>query len=212
MIERHGNMFGYVGRMKFRLFITTNGFIKNDGTAVMGRGNAAQAVRVFREEYGLNLPEMLGKSLKLRKNVVSALTNQLYTFPVKEHWADRASLKLIKKSVDALKEIIAAQHEEKDLVYVLPRPGCGNGGLKWKHVKPLLEDLPDNVWVICDWNDPQWEEEHGHSVRDEKQRSRSVVRQKTKSSHHASRSRKSHDDGRKHSHSKRRKQQKRNNR
>jgi len=30
----------------------------------------------------------------------------------------------------------------------LPRPGCGNGHRTWEEVKPLLDGLPDNVWVI----------------------------------------------------------------
>src|SRR5580704_9777631 len=119
MKECRGNMFSYLGRMKFRLFITTNGFIKNDGTAVMGRGNAAQAVRVFREEYEIDMPEVLGNSLKSRGNVVSKLTDQVYSFPVKEHWADRASIRLIKKSVESLKQIIK-ESKDQNLVYILP--------------------------------------------------------------------------------------------
>ena len=154
MKEIRGNMFNYLGRMKFRLFITTNGFIKNDGTAVMGRGNAAQAVKIFREEYNLDLPKLLGDSLKLRENNIVRLHTQLYTFPVKNAWFDRASLKLIKKSVSQLKEIIKG--DDGDHVYVLPRPGCGNGGLKWNRVKPLLEGLPDNVWVMTTWEDKEW--------------------------------------------------------
>lgn len=209
MKECRGNMFSYLGRMKFRLFITTNGFIKNDGTAVMGRGNAAQAVRIFNEEYEINMPEVLGNSLKSRGNVVSKLTDQLYSFPVKEHWADRASIRLIKKSLERLKEIIK---EKPDLVYILPRPGCGNGNLKYKHVRPLLVDLPDNVWIICDWNDPQWEiakEEHADRVQSKeslhkKHKShRSVVRRQTKSHNHSGR-RKSSSNSSKHKSSRKR--------
>jgi len=190
MKECRGDMFAYLGRMKFVLFITTNGFIKNDGTAVMGRGNAAQAVRIFRDDQEINLPDLLGRSLKIRGNVVSHLTGQLYSFPVKEHWADIASIRLIKKSIERLKEIIK---QDSNRCYILPRPGCGNGQLKWSKVKPLLEDLPDNVWVICDWNDPQWEKEHGDGISPEKaqpkkhRNHRSVVQRKVSRNHHARR-------------------------
>jgi hypothetical protein len=156
MKEIRGNMFGYIGRMKFRLFITTNGFIKNDGTAVMGAGNAKQAVKVFAEE-DINLPDLLGKSLKVKGNHVTKLTPQLYTFPVKRFWYERASRTLIRRSVKELKAIIK-EDNDKDRVYVLPRPGCGNGGLKWTKVKPYLRSLPSNVWIICEWNDPQWKD------------------------------------------------------
>lgn len=156
MKEIHGDIFAYLDRMKFRLFITTNGFIKNDGYAVMGRGNAARAVTVFKEEKGINLPDLVGKSLKVHKNNVNRITSQLYTFPVKEHWADRARRTLIKKSVSQLEEIIKKDNDP-NLVYVVPRPGCGNGNLNWeKDVKPLMSHLPDNVWVICHWTDPNW--------------------------------------------------------
>jgi hypothetical protein len=155
MKECRGDMFAYIGRMKFRMFITTNGFIKKDGTAVMGAGNAKQAVKEYAKE-GINLPDLLGKSLKARGNHVTKLTSQLYTFPVKKFWFDaRASMTLIKRSLEELKTIIA---EDKNLVYILPRPGCGNGNLKWSKVKPLMKSLPDNVWVICEWNDPQWKD------------------------------------------------------
>jgi hypothetical protein len=160
MKECRGDMFAYVGRMKFRLFITTNGFIKNDGTAVMGAGNAKQAVKLFAEE-NINLPDLLGKSLKVKGNHVTKLTPQLYTFPVKKFWFNCASRTLIKRSIEELKQIIKEDGESnvqrtEKLVYILPRPGCGNGGLKWTKVKPFLKSLPDNVWVICEWNDPQW--------------------------------------------------------
>lgn len=148
-----GDMFAYLGRTKFRLCITTNGFVKNDGTAVMGRGNAAQARKIWAEEFNVDLPKLLGKELKNHGNKIFHLDTQLYTFPVKKNWFDRASKKLISKSAERLKEIA---QENKDKVFILPRPGCGNGQLKWKRVKPLLEDLPNNVWIICSWNDIGW--------------------------------------------------------
>ncbi len=162
MREIRGDMFSYIGRMKFKLFITTNGFVKNDGTAVMGRGNAAQAVKVFREQ-GIDLPDLLGKSLRQKGNVIARLTTQLYSFPVKENWFDKGSLKLIKKSVEQLQAIIKEDaavdkvngHDDEH-IYVLPRPGCGNGQLKWNKVKPLLKSLPENVWVMTTWEDPMW--------------------------------------------------------
>lgn len=159
MKEIHGDMFAYLGRDKFRLCITTNGFVKNDGTAVMGRGNARKAVQVFQEEYNVNLPETLGKALQRDGNVMHRLTTQLYTFPVKEHWADKAKIKLIRKSAQALNELAKAH---LDKIFILPRPGCGNGGLKWEKVRQEVKFLPDNVWVIASWEDPQWQNSQRH--------------------------------------------------
>ncbi len=126
--------------------ITTNGTIKRNGDAVMGRGNAKQAT--------ICIPMVkthLGKYLKARGNVPGYLTvmdrTYLVIFPVKKHWSESADPSLIASSLGWLKY----ESESNPLcTYHLPRPGCGNGKLDWeKIVKPLVVsfNLPDNVWV-----------------------------------------------------------------
>ena len=58
--------------------ITTNGFVKGNGEAVMGRGVARQAV--WRWPY---LPRMLGQLLSTYGNHVRILVDRLLAFPVK---------------------------------------------------------------------------------------------------------------------------------
>lgn len=140
MKDVHGDMWSYLDRKGFIICITTNGFIKNDGTGVMGAGCAKQAVDIYPD-----LPRLLGMSLKHRQNVVSSLTSKILSFPVKHNWWEKADLKLIRKSA---KELNKRALEKPDLKFILPRPGCGNGGLKWEKVKPILEFLPDNVIVV----------------------------------------------------------------
>jgi len=143
MRETNGNMWSYLDRKKFVLFIPTNGFIKKDGTGVMGAGVAFQAAEQFPE-----LPRLLGMSLQKRNNVVSLLLdkpNLIYSFPVKHAWYEKADKKLIKASVVQLLAL-ARKHPERR--FILPRPGCGNGKLKYEGIRPLLEVLPDNVFVI----------------------------------------------------------------
>ena len=140
MKEIKGDLFCYVDRKGFDILITTNGFIKKDGTGVMGAGVARQAADLFPE-----LPRLLGQSLKDRKNVVSRLLPHLLSFPVKHNWYEDADKKLIKQSVKQLYELAKRYPNKK---FVLPRPGCGSGNLRWTSVRKLLVDLPDNVWVI----------------------------------------------------------------
>jgi len=121
--------------------ITTNGTIKKNGEAVMGRGVALQAVQRFP-----GVAKDLGENLQRWGNFPHILKSELVTFPVKHHWHERASLDLIKESA-----VQFAVHVKcfPELIFVLPRPGCGNGGLRWEEVEPVISSLlPDNVHVI----------------------------------------------------------------
>jgi hypothetical protein len=121
--------------------ITTNGFVKTNGALVMGRGCAKEA----RDKIP-DLDAKWGAQIKYYGNVVMLdPENKLFTFPVKHRWWEDADLELIEESAKNLGEITRGDPEG---IYLLPRPGCGNGGLNWEDVKPLLEDLPDNVLVI----------------------------------------------------------------
>ena len=140
MKEVFGNLWIYLGQSNTNVLITTNGDVKKNGECVMGRGCARQARDTF---PGLALE--LGKLITTKGNKVHQLKSCLYSFPVKHHYWEKADLKLIRQSALRLK-YLATQHPEQK--WVLPRPGCSNGKRTWAEVKPLLEDLPDNVHVI----------------------------------------------------------------
>lgn len=127
--------------------ITTNGYVNKKGEAVMGRGCALEAKQ--RHPW---LPERLALALQARGNHVhrfsispeQGMKMSLVTFPVKSMWYDRASLPLISRSKRELVELADA---EKWLKVVMPRPGCGNGGLDWEDVRPLMANLDDRFIV-----------------------------------------------------------------
>lgn len=126
--------------------ITTNGDINRDGRAVMGRGIAAQATTFLK-----GIADCLADVLRLHGNHVCYLLEHngvmYFSFPVKHHWHEMADLDLIRESCAALQKMAIAMD---DWTYLLPRPGCGAGGLAWDEVRQILEDvgLPDNVIVI----------------------------------------------------------------
>lgn len=123
--------------------ITTNGFVKKDGKAVMGRGVALEAAK----KYPL-LPKVLGYCLTQNGNMVFHWGENptLIMFPVKDNWWEAAKLSLIERSAHEL--MILTDKLKYDKV-LLPRPGCGNGRLKWEDVKQVLEPILDErIWVV----------------------------------------------------------------
>ncbi|MBI2358625.1 MAG: ADP-ribose-binding protein [Deltaproteobacteria bacterium] len=115
--------------------ITTNGFVKRDRTCVMGRGCAKQAAARIPE-----LPCKLGSRISAEGNHVFYFPEyRLITFPVKHVWWEPADLNLIQQSARELLETIE-KFKIREAIY-LPRPGCGNGRLKWEDVKKILSPI-----------------------------------------------------------------------
>jgi len=143
MKEIKGNLWDYL-RPMFLLGITTNGTVKTNGACVMGRGCAFEASQRYPE-----VPKILGQHIREHGNVCWASRElPLFFFPVKHNWYEMADLELIRRSAEELAEI--ARHPAKPIyTFVLPRPGCGNGRLRWEDVRGVIAPiLPDNVWVI----------------------------------------------------------------
>lgn len=141
MKEIQGNIWDY-HKNGHVIVITTNGTIKNNGCAVMGAGTARQALDRYRE-----LDRFLGHSIKTQGNHVFYFPDKrLITLPVKHQWFETANLELIDRSLDEL--LLIAPKTNKEIV--LTRPGCGNGGLKWEDVMPLLLGRICNDYIIVD--------------------------------------------------------------
>lgn len=141
MIEITGDLWEFPATARC---ITTNGFVRNDGHAVMGRGCAKQAARRYPA-----LPALLGGLLKEKGNHVFLLMEhpRLYTFPVKRNWYEQASLQLIERSCQELIPFIKAGER-----CVIPRPGCGNGQRDWvTEVEPILSKLLDDRFMVIDF-------------------------------------------------------------
>ena len=126
------------------LCLTTNGFVKNDGSCVMGRGIAKEAKDRFPA-----LPKILGEGIRRYGNRCIKLAKvndtQLISFVVKHNWWEEADIKLIIKSANEVVEM-ADKFGWKNIL--LPRPGCGNGKLKWNDVKPILEEILDDRFYV----------------------------------------------------------------
>ena len=146
MIELVGDLFS---QQCDAIAITTNGMLNKYGNGIMGAGVAKQAATLFP-----NLPWLLGQSLKEHGNTTQILSNKqlrsgieyaILSLPTKNHWRNPADLDLIEKSLKSLVEITNLRKWNK---VILPRPGCGLGGLSWQIVKGVCETHLDDRFRI----------------------------------------------------------------
>ena len=144
MIEKTGDYLEEYLDPSVWYVVTTNGFVRNDGTAVMGRGTAKQAADLHKD-----VPKILGDLLLAHGNVPFLLPYGFVSLPVKHHWKEKADLDLIDRSLRTMRVLWDTYKSEGRQIY-LPRPGCGNGGLSWYHVRPLVEAYFDDaiVWSL----------------------------------------------------------------
>lgn len=111
--------------------ITTNGAVNRFGKAEMSRGCARQA----RERYP-DIMKTLGSLIRQHGNHVFDLGHQVVSFPVEKDPYQVPDMRLIDQSCRELVELVEYKGWQKIIV---PRPGCGGGGLEWKEVKAILE-------------------------------------------------------------------------
>lgn len=121
---------------------------------VMGKGIALQ----FKQAYPENFRhyEKACKASEVQPGrmftvATGSLLNPRYiiNFPTKRHWRNNSKIEDIKSGLVALVQ----QVQRLDITSIaMPALGCGNGGLNWADVKPLIESafaqLPDVQVII----------------------------------------------------------------
>lgn len=133
---------------------------------VMGKGLAL--------EYKKRYPQMFEKykSVCEKKQLTIGKLMLLYEadhwlllFPTKENWRDQSKLEYIESGLQKFVQ----RYAQKNITSVaFPRLGCGNGGLDWEDVKPLMErylkKLPIDVFIYLKPN-PDIVPEHKDTAR-----------------------------------------------
>jgi hypothetical protein len=121
--------------------ITTNGALRRNGNAIMGKGIALEARRRYHA-----VEAILGSYINRYGNHVFSLGYDLISFPTKYHWKQDSDIQLIKRSAQELVMLLKDSPAKRVL---LTRPGCGNGNLKWPDVNVVIQDiLADNKFVV----------------------------------------------------------------
>lgn len=157
MVEVKDDLFLYSFTNKVdAICITTNGNIKKAKKytaprAIMGKGIAYQASRIYFRYCDIDL----GYKIRSNGNIVQTfayytvphqnIDTAIVAFPTKHNWWQYSDLELIKTSIVQLIDLTNKRNWRK---VTLTRPGCGNGGLKWEDVKPLLVDKLDDRFIV----------------------------------------------------------------
>jgi O-acetyl-ADP-ribose deacetylase (regulator of RNase III) len=127
------------------LVITTNGFVKANGDCVMGRGIAREA-----RDRIPGIAQKLGTLIRRHGNramrVYHAPGYWVVSMPTKHVWVDKSDPALIQASARQLVEMADKFGWQS---VVMPRPGCGNGGLNWADIEPMLADILDDRFTVC---------------------------------------------------------------
>jgi O-acetyl-ADP-ribose deacetylase (regulator of RNase III) len=121
---------------------------------VMGKGIALQFKRAFPENFrtyhdACERGEVrLGRMFVVDREVLGR-HRFIINFPTKRHWRSASRLADIESGLGALVETVA-EHGITSLA--IPALGCGNGGLPWAEVRPLIEQacarMPDVRAVV----------------------------------------------------------------
>ncbi|MBL7872121.1 MAG: macro domain-containing protein [Cyclobacteriaceae bacterium] len=116
---------------------------------VMGKGIALQFKEAFPNNYKIYVDACKKKELQPGKLLVvkeDTLQGEriIINFPTKTAWQFKSKYEYVEEGLKELVKVIT-DHNIKSIA--IPPLGCGNGGLKWEKVRPMMEkylgDLTD---------------------------------------------------------------------
>ncbi|RKN29933.1 type II toxin-antitoxin system antitoxin DNA ADP-ribosyl glycohydrolase DarG [Micromonospora musae] len=116
---------------------------------VMGKGIALQFKRAYPANYAAYRAACAKNEVKLGQMFVFdsarlGLRRYVINFPTKGHWRANSKLSDIQAG---LADLVRVVREQQITSVAMPALGCGNGGLNWDEVRPIIErafaELPD---------------------------------------------------------------------
>lgn len=112
---------------------------------VMGKGLALQMKKKFPEMFRV-YKELCRKGEILPGKITFYSTgggfpNHIFFFPTKDHWRHPSKLEYIEKGLEDLMRLLTFLEEPS---ISIPALGCGEGGLDWSTVRPLIENAFQN--------------------------------------------------------------------
>lgn len=110
---------------------------------VMGKGIALQFRNKWPENYRAYEAACKARKVRLGRMFVFdsgglVKPNYIINFPTKNHWRGKSSLDSIR---EGLQDLVAQVKRHRIRSIAVPPLGCGNGGLEWSDVRPLIEGV-----------------------------------------------------------------------
>lgn len=130
----------------------TEAIVNTVNTAgVMGKGVALQFKRRYPDNYRAYVAACKAGEVQVGRMFTTELPptfeggpRYIVNFPTKQHWRGGARLEYIQAGLQDLTRLV---RERGIRSIALPALGCGNGGLLWSEVRPIIEQafaaLPD---------------------------------------------------------------------
>lgn len=115
---------------------------------VMGKGVALMFRERFPENARIYIEASKANQVQVGR-MLATPTGELFPkwiihFPTKKHWRNPSRLEWVR---DGLDDLVRVVRELGIRSIAIPPLGCGNGGLEWQQVRPMIEsafaDLPD---------------------------------------------------------------------
>jgi O-acetyl-ADP-ribose deacetylase (regulator of RNase III) len=115
---------------------------------VMGKGIALQFKSTFPLNYKLyqdackNGKLTTGQMLVVHENDLLRGEKVIINFPTKQHWKQPSTYEYIESGLVALQKYLIENPVES---LAMPALGCGNGGLDWEVVKPMIVEYLSDI-------------------------------------------------------------------
>lgn len=117
---------------------------------VMGRGIALMFKERYPENFRAYAAACKAGDMRIGRMFVTATgewigPRWIINFPTKEHWRQPSRPEWIEAG---LRDLVRVVREKKIRSLALPPLGCGNGGLNWRDVRPLIEQALESIPTV----------------------------------------------------------------
>ena len=126
---------------------------------VMGKGIALQFKQAYPHNFAIYKDACrfgqveIGKILAVKDRNLILGDKLIINLPTKTHWRLPSEYAYVERGFIALRAYLI-ENDIKSLA--MPAPGCGNGGLKWDVVKPMLEKYLSGLDCAIDVFEPDY--------------------------------------------------------